>query len=184
MGNPEGFKSDRSAFVGRAHVDFEWGTLFSSTVVVPEVEIDRPELTVEYAKGATNIGTIIDQVSSTEKSERKYRIGVLRISDPEVRVAGLPAGQTVDVELPDIELTDLGADGGLSPAELVVRILKAIQEAVLGSVSGQLPDQQLEQLRSEVLQTGQDFLEQTRQEVQKRVQDMLGTGGDEDGGAE
>jgi hypothetical protein len=178
MGNPEGYDAPDSVRVGRVQVDAKLGSLMSDEIVLPLIEVDRPEIIVEFSGGKTNLAAILENVrkpppSDQEPSGKRLRIDKMRINAPAVEVA-LPAGQTVKTTLPDIALDNLAAGGeSRKPAEVVEDILTALQQRVLEEIEGRIPAQQLQQLTregEEAVQTGRDALEEGR----KALEDLGG----------
>ncbi len=178
VGNPEGFDSPRAAHVGRMRVDAELRTLLSDVVVIPLVEVARPELTVEFSGGTTNFGRILKGMKSKEKearerTDRRLRIGTLRIEQPSVRLANLPGGRAMSVDLPGIELTDLSAGGGASPYEVALQIIRALNEAVLEAAKEQLGTRQLEDLTEQAEEAGRGVLREGAEGLKTRLKDLL-----------
>ncbi len=178
VGNPEGYKAPHATTVDRTQVSAELRSLLSDEIVLHSVEVDRPALTVEFKGGATNLATLLENARMPERrSEKRIRIGVLRVTEPSVELAGLPAGQSVRLQLPDIELTDLSAGGeAKSPAELIAAVLEAIQEKVLAAIRDQLPAEQLEALRGELegrIEEGREALGEARKELEEKAGDLL-----------
>jgi len=175
MGNPEGYDAPDSVRVGRVQVDAKLGSLMSDEIVLPLIQVERPEITVEFSGGKTNLAAILENVrklplSDREPGGKKLRIGKLRINAPAVEVA-LPAGQTLKMTLPDIALDDLSAGGkSRKPAEVVEDILEAIQKRVLDEVRGRIPTGQLEQLTregEETLRKGREALEEGKKALEE-----------------
>jgi uncharacterized protein involved in outer membrane biogenesis len=147
MGNPEGFTSPHCISVGRAEVDAKLSSVFGNVMDIPLIEVKKPQLTLEFSGMKTNFGALLDQMKKPEaaapkKAGKQMRIGVMRITDASVQVAGLPGGKAVTIPLPKIELTDLSAGGqSKSPAEVAASVLTAVEQAALkaaGSVTGQI----------------------------------------------
>ncbi|MFO8007571.1 MAG: hypothetical protein R6V05_07555 [Candidatus Brocadiia bacterium] len=178
MGNPEGYEAAHATTVGRTQVSAELRSLLSDEIVLHRVEVDQPSLTVEFKGGQTNLGAILANARMPEKrSDKRIRLGVLRITEPSVQLAGLPAGQSVELRLPDIELTDLSAGGeAKSPAELIAAVLEAIQEKILAEISDRLPAERLEALRGELegkVEEGREALDQAREELEEEAGGLL-----------
>src|SRR5574341_1031920 len=55
VGNPPGFKASRSIRVEKAAVRLDWWTALSDKVVIENIEIERPEITVEGLLSRSNI---------------------------------------------------------------------------------------------------------------------------------
>ncbi len=177
MGNPPEFAAPRAAYAGTVLVECELGSLLREEVILHRVEVEKPEITVELSGGRTNLGTILEGIRMPERKSKKFRIGLLRITEPAVELAGLPAGQTARLNLPDIEMENLSAGGEpLSPAELAALILQRLQEEILGRAGGQLPDESLRALRDdfeEALQEGSRVLEEARRGLEDQAGDLL-----------
>ncbi|MFW6189443.1 MAG: AsmA family protein [Planctomycetota bacterium] len=175
LGNPEGFDSPRSAELGRAEVELRWRSLISDTVVIPRIDVRGPELTLEYSEGRTNLGAILERVPDPgrRETEKKFLLDAVRIRESVVRVAGLPAGQALQLRLPDIELEDLSEGEPRTPEELAVLILKAIQREVLREARGELSGSQLDQLENEVLEKGRDILQKGSEKLKQKLEDLL-----------
>ncbi len=182
MGNPEGYRAPDSVRVGRMRVDAELRSLLSQQVALHLIEVDRPEITVEFSGGKTNLAAILENVRrppTREPTDKKLLIGRLHITAPTVHLAGLPMGQTFSITLPDIAIDDLGADGrGLTPAQVAEKVLVVLQEQVLGEISDRLPAEQFDRLvggGEGALQRGREALEGGRRTIEA-LGDMLRRG--------
>ena len=177
VGNPKGFDSPTSFAVGRMRVDAKLRSLFSDEIVMPVVEVEAPEATLEMKDGRTNIGVLQEGLKLPErKSEKKLRIGVIRVRDASVRVAGLPGGQSMRFALPDAELTDLHTGGeAASPGEVASRTLTELYDDIMAACGELLSDEELEELRKEledVLLSGGEGLEGTRLKLEEAAREM------------
>ncbi len=173
MGNPPGYDSPCSFTAGKIRVDANLKSLLSNEMIIPLVEVDRPAVTLEFKGMTTNMNEIMNglgksvsqpQPQPEKKSEKKMRIGLIRITGTTVSVAGLPAVGSVGVPVPTIQVSDLGGSGGqgATPEEVAARTFAAIYEGVAGAVGSVLPTEQLNTLRgglSDALKLGQGVLD-------------------------
>ena len=125
IGNPEGYKTDRLMALGKGKVACDIGSLMGDEVVVHEILIDAPELTVELKAGVppkSNLGDLLKKLESDkqkpkeekpkdEGEPKRFKVELIRITGTKVRFH-LLAGKTANLTLPDIELKDVkNADG-------------------------------------------------------------------------
>jgi len=159
IGNPEGFETDSAFEMGLIRVAIDTSTIGSDVVVVNEIVIDRPRVTYEIDKSfSTNIGTIQANVDAFVKglvgkgggepapeepaseepaSQTKVIIEKLAVRGGRVTIAASFLGSKgAGVDLPEVNLTDIGKDdGGATPEEVAATILDAITSGVLEAVS-------------------------------------------------
>jgi len=122
--------------------------LASDTIVIDSLRIVAPEITMERVGGRSNLDQIQANIaaylggdSSQESSDaegKKFIIRDMRITDAVVHYAIL-GGKGLDLELPDLRLTDIGGSteggGGVSGAEAAAEIIGAITRAAGKAVS-------------------------------------------------
>jgi len=164
VGNPPGYKTPSAIQVGEVKVKVEIGSLLSDVIVLDFVNIQSPEITLEGGLKQNNLTKILENLDAatgeaekktTEKpapAGKKIKVKDLVISGAKARVnMTLTGGKTVTVSVPDIHLTNIGADeNGVSPAELSQRIIKAMLEGVVksaGDVGGVFGKETGEQIK-------------------------------------
>jgi len=144
VGNPQGFDSADAFRLGEISFAMDPDSLASDTIIIESLHIVAPEITMERAGGRSNLdqlqaniasylGADTDQ-SSAEGSNKKFIIRDLRITDGKVQYAIL-GGEGLELELPDLRLTDIGKEGGVSAAEAAGEIISAIVAAAGKAVS-------------------------------------------------
>ncbi len=143
VGNPQGFESADAFKLGL--ISF---ALASDTIVIDSLRIVAPEITMERVGGRSNLDQIQANIaaylgtdSSQESSDaegKKFIIRDMRITDAVVHYAIL-GDKGLDLELPDLHLTDIGGSteggGGVSGAEAAAEIIGAITRAAGKAVS-------------------------------------------------
>lgn len=153
VGNPEGYKTPSAIQVGNVKVKVDISSVKSDIIVIESVNIQAPDITIEGGLKANNLTKILDNLNAAtggsspapkeEKKEappaeggKKLKVKDLVIAGGKVRAnLNLTGGKEITVSLPDIHLTDIGADeNGVSPAELSRIIVKEILEGATKSV--------------------------------------------------
>lgn len=139
IGHPEGFE-ERIMRIGEARVVLDIGSLTSDTIVIKEISVTAPEVTVEVSGAGTNVSRLQETLAQAggggsssggnPEDEKKLVIDRVTLADGRVdlKAAGLDRG--VGANLPTITLTDIGKDsGGADPAEVAKVILAAVSAA-------------------------------------------------------
>ena len=148
VGNPQGFAAADAFKLGLISFAMDAEHLADNTIVIDSLRIVAPEITMERADGQSNLDRIQANIASylgtgsdsdsEEQSGKKFIIRDLRITDAVVHYAIL-GGKGLDLELPDLHLTNIGgsAEGGdgVSGAEAAAEIIGAITRAAGKAVS-------------------------------------------------
>ena len=159
VGNPDGFNTPHSIKLESFSMKIEPMSVLSHKIVINEIIIDRPEFMLETGLGLqkSNIGTMLENIqafvgTSDEKEEesassKSVQIDLLRITGGKVKLSNkLLGGQSLMIPLPNIELTDIGAEGGgVSFGESSKIVFQAINQGIVSSVgqSGKVVSDQL-----------------------------------------
>jgi uncharacterized protein involved in outer membrane biogenesis len=143
VGNPEGFKAPSAMQLGDIKVGVKVGSVLSDTIIVDEINIQAPEITLEGTLSGNNLSKILDNLNSAsandpkpkadapagQKKAKKFIVKDLVINGARVNVDVSGFGQSLKtgVPIPQIHLTNIGtAEGGVSAAELSKQILQPI----------------------------------------------------------
>ena len=148
VANPPPFKTPYAVKFGAIHARVDPGSLRKDVVVVPEVTIRQPEISIEGdLKEGSNLQRLIKNLDETiaaagppgekppgklapaePKAGKKFRIDRLVIEKAKVSLgATFLGGKATSVALERIELKDLGNDGnGISMAQVIRKVLSAI----------------------------------------------------------
>lgn len=141
IANPEGYKTDRIVSLGSGKVTCDIGSLMGDEVVVHEILIDAPEMTLELKPALppkTNIGDLLKKLESDkqqpeEEGEPKtFEVELIRITGAKVRFH-LIGGKTADLTLPDIELKDIKNADGTPPmlGDIFAQVLASMGTAAV-----------------------------------------------------
>ena len=161
VANPPGFATDSAFALGEISVALDIGSIGEDTILVHEVVVTRPKVTYELdEEGASNIDVIRSNVEShgetqsagatgsggsdgggasdeaAEPDRHKLIIEDLYIRGGMVRVsAAMLGGDTMDADLPDIHIADIGKDtGGATPEEVAEIVMEALTGEIVGFV--------------------------------------------------
>lgn len=151
VGNPKGYQTDSAFKLGSISMNIDLSSLTSDTIIIKSIVIDKPDVTYEFGDGGSNIDVIGKNVEKAaggpgakeEKKDdgpgKKMIIESLVVSNGKVSVSHpLLKGKKLGSGLPTIRLKDIGKDkkDGASPAEVVDKVMDAIEKQVSSSVGG------------------------------------------------
>lgn len=148
VGNPKGFKTSSAFELGSIALRLDTASLKGDTVIVKSVAITGPVVTYEKSGGGSNVDAIKANVDAYAKkfagsggaakkeegAGKKVVIEKLTITGGKVKLnAGSVLGdKTLDANLPDLTLTDIGKDkGGASPAEVAKAVIDKLTAGVM-----------------------------------------------------
>jgi hypothetical protein len=154
LASPEGFDSPEMFRLGHAHTTVEIGSLTGDEIVVHEVVIDGPEITLEFSGGKSNWGTVLDNLESEpaeeekEMSQKKIRVDLIRFANAKIRVAGIPLAGTATVPLPTLVITEFRTadSGGATVRNVLADVIRSLYGSILGTVKGIVPAEELQKL--------------------------------------
>ena len=150
--NPDGFDTDYVMALDAISVEIDKSSIGSDVIIIKSVNINAPKIIYELGAGGSNIDAIQKNVerftggsdngsnsNSSDGGDVKIIIKNLIIENGEIGIsAGFLAGKKMSLPLPKIHLRDIGKDGdksGASPAEIAAKIMTALNDKILGSVS-------------------------------------------------
>lgn len=158
IANPEGYQTDRLMALGGGKVACSIPSLLGDEVVVREIIIEEPELTIELKPGLpprSNLGDLLSSLKSKEepapakKEEakpeagegKKFRVDLIRVTKTKVRFH-LLLGKTADLVLPDIELKEVRNSDGTLPrlADIFRQVLVGMSTSAFKNAQGIVPD--------------------------------------------
>jgi len=126
VGNPRGFTAPHSVTLGEIRLAVDPGTITSDVVHVREISLEAPRITYERGTQGDNLSAIQKHIESRlpkskggtgtkdASPERKFIIDNVRVRNAKVSYGG-----AVTVDMPDIQLRDLGKrTNGATAAEI------------------------------------------------------------------
>lgn len=165
VGNPEGYKTASAIEMGDIKISVKIGSVMSDTIVINEINIQGPLITLEGSlTGKNNISAILDNVTAygasdqqpkpeaaaapAKKSQKKFIVKDLVINGGKITlsISGLGQNLSAPVALPTLHLQDIGtAENGVTADQLVQKILKPLLASVtkagvaeVGNLGGKL----------------------------------------------
>jgi hypothetical protein len=186
IGSPEGYKADHMFKLDRGHVEAEVMSFLSDEIVVRDVLIDGPEVTLELKGGKANWAVLLDRLKSkSEKEEppeeeaakKRMRIDHLVIRKGKIRLVGLPTG-AVSVPLPKVEMHDIGKkEKAKRLPGAVLEVVRGLYAAILTGAGDVLPAEQMKKLTgdvSDVLKDASKLIEGAGGETGKKAKKAVG----------
>jgi hypothetical protein len=180
IGNPPPFTEPRAVSFERFDVTLKPGELFHEVVHVDEMNVVKPELTLEFTGAKNNLSALLDNISAGQTPEKpapapaggkKFLVRKLRIQDAVVRFRSdlLPGGAR-SVTLPAMELENVGnAEGGASVGELLRVVLQTLGTSALKAGEGLLPADALNSLRGDLEGKLKELPAKAMEEIQKKA---------------
>ena len=154
VGNPKGFQTKSSFKLADSKISVDLKSALSDKVIIKEILIDGPEVTYESGPSGNNVSKIQENVAAFSKSvapkgaaesksqkkdqtQKKVQINDFIFKNGKVMVSSsVFGGKPVTISLPDIHLKDIGKDsGGVTPETAVAEVFKAVDKAVVQSIS-------------------------------------------------
>jgi hypothetical protein len=147
VGNPPGYHAPQALSLGEMRLAVEPKSLTADVVHVKELALDAPSITYERGPGGDNLTAIQKHIESylpksgPDKAPAKQpgperRFIVDRV---EVRKARVSYGGALNVDVPDLELRDLGKkSGGATAAEITREVWTAVTRQALAKAPASL----------------------------------------------
>lgn len=149
IGSPKGFSEPHVLTLGRIAVDVDRDSLFTDTIIINSIDISDVNVIYELVGKKSNLAVLSENISSYFRKEprtdspkasepagkgepgKKVVIRRLSVRNAEVGLAASIASLTnqklsTTVRLPDLTLTNIGDNGGMTYAEAAAYILNLI----------------------------------------------------------
>ncbi len=149
VANPSGYSFPSIITLDNIAVRIEVNSVTSTPVVIDNILISGPEVFYEMnengtanvdvlKKNLTSSGSPKEEQPKKRSKEKEIKLTVRKLEFEKgkvhVRIAKL-AGKTYTVELPRLELTDIGKHGGVTPAEIARIMATALAEETVRAVA-------------------------------------------------
>lgn len=189
IANPPGFSTPDAFNLGAITIRLDTGSVTGDPVVIEEIRVSRPQVTYEIdAKGRSNINTLKDNLqrspkqtkSTQEPGGKKKNLAIRKLIVEEgrldVRLAVRP-GEPLTVNLPRIELSDLGGAEGLPPDRIAKEVLTVLMRDV-GSAAAtagvnKYLGKDIEEIKREMKRGVQDKVSESLESATKETGDTL-----------
>jgi hypothetical protein len=148
IGNPQGF-NERVMRIGEARIVLDIGTLTSDTIVIKEIAVTAPQVTVEVNQGGTNVSKLQETLSQggagggsagggsggNPEDQKKIVIDRITIADGRVELKAAQLDKGIGADLPSITLRDIGKDKGGASADEVAKVILAAVSSAAGQAA-------------------------------------------------
>jgi len=161
IANPQGFDTDHFLAMGGTSVKLETASIMSDTIEIPSVALNNIDVILDKGASPANYKQILNSLQRFESGEKpktapenkggkKVVVDSLVLDNIDVRLANMPgiglvAGE-VAINIPKIELKDVGKDEPMSTAELINLVVKTVMTAAVESGGGIIPSDVLGEL--------------------------------------
>jgi|TARA_R110002073_G_scaffold37866_5_gene109369 vacuolar-type H+-ATPase subunit H len=153
IANPAGFSSDHFFKLAGTNVKLDTASITSNIISVPSVSFDGIDVILDKGKDPSNYNTILNSLKRFENSDtkaapenqggKKVTIDTLTLNNIDIRVANMPGVSLltgdVAINIPTIELKDIGKDKPMTTAEVVNLVIKTVLTAAVEAGGGILP---------------------------------------------
>ena len=179
IGNPEGFKSEYAFSLGKTALDLEIRSITSEKIHIRSLIIDSPEIIYEGAIGKSNISRLLANIKEMTKSGDKkeessetgksgstksIQIDHVVVSGGKVHAdLGVLTGKPFTVDLPAVELRDIGKNNAATVSDALQQILKALN----GSISDAVQDGAKEIAGNKVNELKESISEKAKEGIDK-----------------
>lgn len=142
--NPEGFESEYAIVIGSLDIAIDIGTLLSDTLLINEILIGEPALSVIQKVPENNLKMLMnnmDEAMAAESSSSSAMIiEHLRVENGQVTVTPNIGGErSASVKMESFVLENVGKEGSSSTKQVVRQITaKLVDEAISAALSGQI----------------------------------------------
>ena len=142
VGNPEGFSTPHAFKLGSIDVSLDVESLMTDEIIIHNIDINQPDIILEYAGGKTNLQAIqksIESFSGTAEVDpnavpKTFVIENVTIRGARVELAGsapVLGDQSQEINLPDISLQGIGRKGnGVLAGEAAKQIMAPVMKQV------------------------------------------------------
>lgn len=136
VGNPAGWQSDHAFSLGQISIDVQPRSLLADHVVVNSISIDRPEIVYETRITTSNLQDLMKNIQqaagsqttdSKAKEGKQTKIEVKSFRLENAKITAIVGTSRTTLDMPTVVLENLGTkEGGLTPQELTVAVMKAV----------------------------------------------------------
>lgn len=160
IANPNGFDTDHFINLGDSSASVNIESINTDTIVMPEITLTGIDVILDKGGNPSNYNTILNSLKRFESKEestpdaaqpgKKLIIDRLLLEDINIRVANMPgvslAIGDVAVNIPEIELRDVGKEESMTTAEVINLVVKTVLAAAVEAGGGIIPGDVLSDL--------------------------------------
>ncbi len=160
IANPAGFDTEHFMRLAESNASVDLNTIRSGTIVMPSITLSGIDVILDKGGNPSNYNTILNALKrfeskgeggsapapsggDTKADGTKLVINSLKIQDINIRVANMPgvslALGDVAVNIPEIELRDVGKEESMTTAEVINLVVKTVLAAAVEAGGGIIP---------------------------------------------
>ncbi|MBO6513771.1 MAG: hypothetical protein JJ974_07400 [Phycisphaerales bacterium] len=153
IANPTGFTSEHFFKLGETSVQLEPSSLASDVIAVPDITFKNIDIILDKGGDPSNYNTILNSLKRFENKDqkaapdnaggKKVAIDSLTLENIDIRVANMPGVSLltgdVAINIPSIELKDIGKDEPMTAAEITNLVIKTVLTAAVEAGGGIFP---------------------------------------------
>lgn len=146
--NPDGFESEYAMVMGSFDIGLDIASIFSDTLVIREIVITEPDLSVIQKIPQNNLRILMrnmEEAASAETAQSASQamlIERLLVQDARITVTPNIGGQpSATVTMDELELQNIGQDGSAATRQVIqIAASRLIDKALQTALSGQLDE--------------------------------------------
>ncbi len=184
IGNPKGFETEGIFALGEIDIDIEPKSLFTDTITINRIYIQKPAVTYEQTLSGSNLkelkkniqaftGSKTTSTSTEDTSESTQKNIIIReliIEEGTAAISGM--GFTKEVTLPKIELTGIGENGN---SQTISQILELVVSEIVKAVGPALTSTGIDGALDEVIKkVGGDSSSESIKKAANKVKELFG----------
>lgn len=160
ISNPSGFDTTHFLSLASTSVALDSGSIMTDTINLPDVTFQDIDIILDKGHDPSNYNTILaslkrfetnDTKSAPDNAEgKKVSIDTLTLSNIDIHLANMPGVGflvgDVAINIPTIELKDIGKDEPMTAAQVVNLVIKTVLTAAVESGGGIIPSDILGEL--------------------------------------
>ena len=153
IANPPGFDTGHFMQLGDAHASVDLQSVRSDTILMPEITLSGIDVILDKGGNPSNYNTILNSLKRFESGDsappsdkaggKKLVINRLLLEDINIHMANVPgislAVGDVAVNIPEIELKDVGKEESMTTAEVINLVVKTVLAAAVEAGGGIIP---------------------------------------------
>lgn len=160
IANPNGFDTGHFINLGDSNASVNIESISTDTIVMPEITLSGIDVILDKGGNPSNYNTILNSLkrfesgdpapAGTKEDGKKLVIDRLLLKDINIHVANMPglslAVGDVAVNIPEIELRDVGKEESMTTAEVINLVVKTVLAAAVEAGGGIIPSDVLSEL--------------------------------------
>lgn len=143
VANPTGFSAGQALSLGKINVSVDRNSLFTDRIVIKEIRVDSPSVTLEKSGKKTNLQVLNDALKrnsppssgSAATQPVKVLINDLYVNATKLNYKLSPASSMKTISLPDVHLQNIGTGGeGVDVKTAVNQIVAQMTPVVMAEL--------------------------------------------------